>query len=58
MNIMFSPLGTGSCPLCKKFANCHILRAVQDLLLSEVRPVHDDKVEVEMVFYACPEFEE
>ena len=58
MDIFISPRGTGACPFCRKFVNCHIVQAVRDTLTNEVKPIYDERVLVEMVIYACPEFEE
>jgi len=58
MDIQISPRGTGACPLCKKLDACHILRTIENILYREIKPVHDDKALLELVFYSCPEFEE
>jgi hypothetical protein len=53
--VSFSTQDTGACPYCSHQNDCHILLAMTELLEEEVDDRYDDDMEI--VIYACPEFE-
>jgi hypothetical protein len=56
VEINFSIQGNGACPFCVHEGDCHIVERMKEFLSEEVKPIHDDEMEV--VIYSCPEFEE
>ena len=54
--IKFSSMGTGACPMCVKFGDCHIIKSMELSVERQVKPKYDDRFEI--VVYLCPEFEE
>ena len=56
MHVEINSRGNGACPLCNSTGNCR----VQDVL-SESMAVFsesDNKLELELVVYSCPQFQE
>jgi hypothetical protein len=56
MEIKFSPLETGACPICRNFKSCRILEKIEKACLEEAEEKFDTVLEA--VIYRCPEFEE
>ena len=64
MKVLFSPRGTGACPLCKKETRCPIrnsfssgLESLQFQTETDASPEGAGKP-LEMVIYICPYFQE
>lgn len=55
IDVVFSTLNNGACPLCKRREDCHILQSIEKILCNDVKPKYDHLMEI--VIYRCPEFE-
>lgn len=56
IDIVFSTLNTGACPMCKKRSDCRIIESIKKTAYEVVREKYDNQMEI--VIYRCPEFYE
>ena len=56
VNVFISAKETGACPFCMKYKKCGIVDRIKKVAESTTRPIHGNNMEI--VIYACPEFEE
>jgi hypothetical protein len=55
MNVVFSPMGTGACAICKKYRYC----SIQNKITEEMSAVETRTSKpMELVIYVCPYFVE